>query len=125
MLLQWQQLIEKRASDCFIDRVMAPDILAPNFQFAVNCENSSGMNAACAREVALRLAQCLGKRQQRFHINPDVSRSYRSEVLPDRIDVCLAAKTTTTGDRSEAFRRTQFQFDAGCQLHIDSVTRSY
>src|SRR3982751_4162719 len=99
---------------------MAPDILASNFQFAVNSENSSGMNAACPREIALRLAQCLGKRQQRFHIDADVSRSYRSEVLPDRIDVCLAAKPTTTGDRSETFRRIQFQFDAGCELYIDS-----
>ena len=71
--LQWQQPVEKRASDCLIDCVVAPDILARNFQFAVHAENSGGMNSACAREIALRVAQCPGERQQRFNINPDIS----------------------------------------------------
>jgi hypothetical protein len=87
---------------------VAPDILARNFQFAVHAENSGGMNAACAREIALRVAQCLWKRQQRFNINPDISRSYRRKILPDRVDACFTAQTTTAGDRSEAFRRLQF-----------------
>ena len=87
---------------------MAPDILARNFQFAIHTENSGGMNAACAREIALRVAQRLRNRQQRFNINPDISRWYRREILPDRVNACFAAQTTTTGDRSETFRRIQF-----------------
>src|SRR6476469_10269793 len=121
MSLQWYQPVEKGASDCFIHCVVPPDIFARNFQFAVHAENSGGMNSACAREVALRVAQCFGKRQQHFNINPNISRSYRSEILPDRVDAFFAAQTTTTGDRSESFRRIQFQFYAGCKLHIDSV----
>ena len=108
MPLQWQQLVEKSASDCLIHCVVAADILARNFQFAIHAENSGGMNSACAREIALRVAQFLGKRQQRFNINPDISRSYRREILPDRVNACFAAQTTTAGDRSETLRRIQF-----------------
>ena len=108
MPLQWQQPVEKSASDCLIHCVVAPDILARNLQFAVHAENSGGMNAACAREIALRLAQCLGKRQQRFNINPDISGTYGREILPDRVNACFTAQTTTAGDRSEAFRLIQF-----------------
>ena len=87
---------------------MAPDILARNFQFAVHAENSGSMNAACPRKIALRFAQSLGKRQQRFNINSDISRPYGGEILPNRVNACFATQTTTTGDRSETFRRIQF-----------------
>src|SRR6266511_2217631 len=108
MSLQWQQLVEKSAPDCLIHCGVAPDILARNFPFAIHAEKSGGMNSACARKIALCIAQCLGKRQQRFNINPDISRSYCREILPERVDVCFAAQTTTAGDRSETFRRIQF-----------------
>src|SRR5690349_6479023 len=105
MSLQRQQLVEKSAPDRLIYCVVAPDILARNFQFAIHAENSGGMNSARACEVALRIAQFFGKRKQRFNINPDISGWYRREVLPDRVNACFAAQTTTTGDRSETFRR--------------------
>src|SRR6266436_4916088 len=108
MPLQWQQLVEKSASDCLIHCVVAPDILARNFQFAVDAENSGGMNAACPREIALSVAQYLGKRQQRFNIDPDISRTYGRKILPDRVNAGFAAQTTTAGDRSETLRRIQF-----------------
>src|SRR4029077_5308368 len=98
MPLQWQQLVKKSAPDCLIHCVVAADILAGNFQFAVHAENSGGMNSACAREITLRVAQRLKKRQQRFNINPDISRWYCREILPDGVNACFAAQTTTTGD---------------------------
>src|SRR6478752_10859968 len=107
MPLQRQQLLEKSASDRLIYCVVASDILARNHQFAVHAENSGGMNAACAREIALRVAQRLWKRQQRLNINPHISRSHRGKILPDRINACFAAQTTTARDRSETFRRMQ------------------
>src|ERR1700745_1100953 len=125
MPLKWEQLVEKSAPDCLIHCVVPADILARNFQFAVHAENSGGMNTACAREIALRVAQCPWKRQYRFNINPDISRSYRRKILPDRLDGCLAAQTTTAGDRSETLRRMQFQFRAVCKLHNDSVVAAY
>src|SRR4030095_10668489 len=108
MPLQWYQLVEKSAPDCLIHCVVAPDILSRNFQFAVHAENSGGMNAACAREIVLRIAQCPWKRQYRFNINPDISRSYRRKILPDCVNACFAAQTTTAGDRSETLRRIKF-----------------
>src|SRR6266550_5794970 len=105
MPLQWQQLVEKSAPDRLIHGVVAPDILTRNFQFAVHAENSGGMNAACAREIALSVAQCPGQRQQRFNINPDISRWYHRKILPDRVNACFTAQTTTTGDGSETLRR--------------------
>jgi hypothetical protein len=66
------------------------------------------MNSACAREITLRVAQYLRERQEGFNINPDISRPYGREILPDRANACFAAQTTTAGDRSEAFRRIQF-----------------
>src|SRR5437667_11487427 len=106
MPLQWQKIVEKSAADCFVNRVVAPDILTRNFQFAVHAENSGGMNATCAREIALRVAQCPGKRQQRFNIHPDISRSYRREILPDRVYARFAVQPTTAGDRYVTIRRT-------------------
>src|SRR4051812_34693997 len=103
MSLKWQQVVEKRASDYLIHSVVSADIFARNLQFAIHSENSGGMNAACAREIALCVAQCLRKRQQRVNIDPDMSRRYRRKILPDRVDVCFAAQATTAGDRSETF----------------------
>src|SRR4051812_20548094 len=108
MSLQWQQLLEKRASDYLIHCVVSADIFARSLQFPIHTENSGGVNAACASEIALRVAQRLRKRQQRFNINPDMSRKYRRKILPDLVDVCFAAQATTAGDRSETFRRIQF-----------------
>src|SRR5262245_1297598 len=108
MSLQWQQLIEESAPYRLIHCVVPADILARNFQLAIHVENSGGMNAAGARKIALRLAQCLGKRQQRFNINSNIIRSYRRKILPDRVNACFAAQTTTARDCSETFRRTQF-----------------
>src|SRR5215510_8545802 len=104
---QRQQLVEERAPYCFIHGVVPADILARNFQFAVHVENSSGMNSSGAREIALRLAQSLRKRQQRFNIDSDIIRSYRREILPDCVNACLAAQATTARDCSETFRRIQ------------------
>src|SRR5215831_17501010 len=108
MPLQRYQLVEKSAPKCLIHCVVAADILARNFQLAVDAENSGGMNTASAREIALGVAQCLGKREQRFNINPNTSRSYRREILPNRVNACFAAQTTTTGDRPKTFRRIRF-----------------
>jgi hypothetical protein len=66
------------------------------------------MNAPCPREIALRIAQRPGQRQQRFNINPDISRWYRRKTLPNRVNACFTAQTTTTGDRSETLRLILF-----------------
>src|SRR5262245_66116690 len=108
MPLQWQQLVEKSAPYRLIHCVVPADILARNFQFATHVEDSGGMNSSCACEIALRVAQGLGKRQQRFNINSDIIRSYRRKILPDRVDGCFAAQTTTARDCPETFRRIQF-----------------
>src|SRR5262249_46815513 len=108
MSLQWQQLVETSAPYRLIHCVVPADILARNLQLAIHAENSGRMDAASAREIALRLAQCLGKRQQRFNTNSDIIRSHRREILPDRVNAGFAAQTTTARDRSETFRRIQF-----------------
>src|SRR5262249_698015 len=108
MLLQWQQLVEERAPYRLIHSVVPADILARNFQLAIHAENSGGMNAASACDIALCREQCLGKRKQHFNINPDIIRSYRRKILPDRVNSCFAAQTTTARDCSETFRRIQF-----------------
>src|SRR6185503_3154821 len=104
MPLQWQQLVEESAPYRLIHCVVPADILARNFQFAAHVENSGGMNSSCACEIALRVAQCLGKRQQRFNLYSYIIQSHRREILPDRVDVCFAAQTTTARDCPETFR---------------------
>src|SRR5712692_9963058 len=104
MLVQRQTTVEKCAADRLVHRVVAPDVFARNFQFAVHAENSSGMNSAGAREIALRVSQFFWKRKKGFNINADFFRGNRREILSDGVDACLSAKTATAGNCSEAPR---------------------
>src|SRR6266481_6906 len=124
MAVQRHEPIEKRASNCFVHRVVASDILTGNFQFAVHVENSGSMNSARVREITLRVAQFFRKRKQRFDIDPESCRSYGGEILPDRLNTRLAAKTATAGNCPETLRCVQFCFYAVRKLDDDSVVRA-
>src|ERR1043166_4873331 len=124
MLLQWQKIVEKSAADCFVNRVVAPDILARNFQFALHVENSGGMKSAGPHEITLRVAQFFRQGKQRLNIDPDFCGRYRRKILPDRVKACLAAQTTTAGNCSKTLRRAEFHFYAVCKIDDDSVIAS-
>src|ERR1041385_6304238 len=104
MAVQRHEPIEKRASNCFVHRVVASDILTGNLQFAVHVENSGSMNSARVREIALRFVQFFRKRKQCFDIDPDLCGAYRGEILTDRFNSSFAAQSATAGNCSETSR---------------------
>src|SRR5262245_9416928 len=102
MAIEGQRPIEKRAPDCLIDCIMAADVFANNFQFAVYIENSRGVNSAGARKIPLRLPQFFRQWKQRLDLDPNIRWFDRRKILPDRIDACFAANPATAGNRAEA-----------------------
>src|SRR5436853_6140070 len=112
MSIQRKRPVEERSANRLVPGVVAPDVFARNFQFAVHAENSSGMNSTGAREIALRVSQFFWKRKKDFNINADFFRGNRREILSDGVDACLSAKTATAGNCSEAPRVVQFKFHA-------------
>src|SRR5215467_11513516 len=124
MALQRHEPIEKRAPNCFVHRIVASDILTGNFQFAVHVENSGSMNSAGVGEITLGVAQFFRKRKQRFDVDPESCRPYGWEILLDRLNACLAAKTATAGNCPETLPYVQFCFYAIRKLDDDSVVRA-
>ena len=101
-----------------------PERVANRIGFSVGTDyyNTGKMGNNWGTGIPVPVTEQLMQRgQQRFNINPDISRLYPRKILPDRVDACFAAETTTTGDGSEAFRRVQFQFHTASKLHNDSV----
>src|SRR5437016_3709962 len=89
---------------------MATDILASDFQFAIHIENARRVDSAGSREINLRLSQFSRERKQCVDVDPSIYGFDSGKILPDGIDACLAAKSATARDRSEALYRIQFHF---------------
>ena len=87
MTIQWQQIVEEGAADCFVDRVMTPNVFAQNNQIAVEIEDRSRVNATGPGEIALGVAQAFGQFEKccDFDLDPGCGVN-RRELLPDKFD---------------------------------------
>src|SRR5262249_45670135 len=100
---------------------MASDIFANNFQFTTGIKNSSGMNSARAREIALSCSQFFRQCEQRLDIDPNISRFDCWKILADLVDARFATKSAAAGNGPETLCGIQFQFHTACEIYDHSV----
>src|SRR5260370_21643532 len=109
MSIQRKESVEKRAANRFVHGIMAADVFADNFQFAIDIEDPGGVNSTGARKIALMFSQKLGQRKQCFDVDPDFCRSDRGKILADGGNAVVSANSAAGCKRSESFRGTHFQ----------------
>ena len=117
--------VEERSANHLVHGVVASDVFARNFQFAVRVENSGGMNSAGAREIALRVVAIFPEAKAEFRYRSGLlSTRYRRKILPDRVNACLSAKTATAGNCPERCAEFSFNFTPPSRSTITLLSRS-